>query len=314
MRRLQTTPQMKEGEIICKWYASRFGNNKNALVCLTGSTGSGKSYTCLRIAELWYDYKFGEPFPVKTHCCFSISEIMTLLNSGTLRKGELIILEEAGVLLHSLDFQNRISKLFTFILQSFRSMNIGLLFNLPILSMLNKNTRLLLHAHFITNSIDFRDETIKIKPFFNQVNQQTGKIYPKYLWISSKGKSKQVKRFKFNLPSKDILKIYEAKKHNFVSELNQKFVDELVKKELEEKQKMSRDVLTEKQREVYNDLVVDELSVKESAEKRERGERTTYHIVELIRKKGFECKIKNNYKKKANTGCQTPSPLLFNSN
>ena len=56
-----------------------------------------------------------------------------------LRKGELLIFEEAGANMGSLDFQNKVSKVFSYVLQSFRSLNIGILFNLPVEGSLSKS-------------------------------------------------------------------------------------------------------------------------------------------------------------------------------
>ena len=163
----------------------------------------------------------------------------------------MIILEEGGVLLNSLDFQNRVSKLFTFVLQSFRSMNIILLINLPVLSMLNKSTRLLLHSHMITSGIDYNTKICKIKPFFHQLNQQSGKIYPKYIRIRHLNSVKKVKRFNYTLPNKYLINEYEKLKFKFVSELNEGFVRELEEKKSKEAIKMSRKTLTDVEQETY---------------------------------------------------------------
>ena len=282
--------KIEECEILNTWIKNRFARNKNILMALTGSTGSSKSYDCIQICDKWYQYNFKESFPVETHICFSIEEVMRLLNSKKLRKGELIIIEEAGVLLNSLDFQNKISKLFTFVLQSFRSMNIGLVLNLPVLSMLNKSTRLLLHAHFITFGIDFEKKIAKVKPFFNQLNQMSGKIYPKYLWIRMNGKAVQVKRMNFSMPDKALLDVYEKKKLRFVSNLNQDFVDELRMIDDEAKMKLARTNLTDAQQEVFNYLR-DGFNVKQISEKRQTTTKSIYETIKYIKKKGFDIKI-----------------------
>lgn len=208
-----------EGLFFNKYLKNRMiENNKNVLLCLTGSTGSGKSYITLRIAELWYDYHFKKPFPI-SHVCFTIEEVLELINSKTLKRGDIIILEEAGVNLGSLDFQTKLSKLFTYILQSFRSMNLALFFNLPILSMLNKQARLLLHCNFVTMGIDFKEQTSKVKPFFHQTNVGTGKIYPKYMRVKIKKDVVPVKRFVYSIPSKEVREGYEKKKSDFLNKL-----------------------------------------------------------------------------------------------
>jgi len=61
----------KEAEVILKYMNSKMVNNKNFLAVFTGQTGSGKSYSCLRLAELWYAYYFnGKEFPTQKHLLF----------------------------------------------------------------------------------------------------------------------------------------------------------------------------------------------------------------------------------------------------
>jgi energy-coupling factor transporter ATP-binding protein EcfA2 len=227
---INAQPIMPEGKLLNQYFKSRLINqNKNVLIAVTGPTGSGKSYACQRIAELWYKEYFNKEFPTETNTCFSIKEVMERLTdkNNPLKRGELLIVEEAGTQLGNLDFQNKVSKIFTYVLQSFRSMNIGLIFNLPVLSMLNKSARLLIHAHFTTTGIDQDNKTSNLKPKFHQLNQDTGKIYPKFLRVAINGKIIPVKRFSYGLPTGNLLKIYEQKKFRFVSELNEGFLKDL---------------------------------------------------------------------------------------
>jgi len=284
---------LKEGEVFNKWMKNRLDHNKNILLAITGPTGSGKSYTNHRIAELWYKDYFNEDYLV-THTCFSISELMKLLVSDEIRKGELIILEEAGTSLNSLDFQNKISKLFSFILQSFRSMNIILIFNLPVLTMLNKSARLLLHAHFITQKIDYSNKVCKIKPLFHQLNQEKGKSYWKYLRIKSFGKIRAVKRINYTIPSPEIIKVYENKKFKFVQKLSKDFSKELEQIEKDEMYKLSRNDLTRIEQETFDDIEK-EFSVKEIADRRQCCLKNVYETIKRIKKKGFEIKMIKNY-------------------
>lgn len=221
MSRLQQVDKnnLGEGEIFNKFLHSRMiRNNKNVILAVTGSTGSGKTYVCLRVAELWYQYHFKEKFPVG-NVCFSVDDVMRLLDKGKLKRGSLIILEEAGVNMGSLDFQSKLSKIFSYVLQSFRSMNVGLIMNLPVLSMLNKQARQLLHCNFITMGVDYETKISRIKPFFHQVNVQSGKIYPKYMRVRVGRNKTPVKRFVYSIPSKELAEVYELKKEEFISQL-----------------------------------------------------------------------------------------------
>ncbi len=217
--------------VLNKYLKKRYNANKNWLNVTTGSPGSGKSYADLRACEVWYEEHFNEPFPIR-NCCFSVENMMDRLTDKSNRPGEMFILEEAGTLINSKDFQSKINKLFNFYMQSFRCKNLGLMFNLPLLGQLDKSTRLLVHSHFITSKIIKTEKVIHIKPFFLQVNQDNEKVYRKYLrkTIQREGYmfSYPVKMMAFGLPSKTLLKEYEKLKEEFVETLGED-VKEIIK-------------------------------------------------------------------------------------
>ncbi len=216
-----------EGEIFNKWLHSRLiRNNKNVLSAELGSTGSGKSYRDLRKAELWYDYHFKEKFPVE-NICFGVGQTMNILSLGELKKGSILIVEEAGVNLGSRNWQSKVSKMFNFVLQSFRSMNIGIFFNLPYLSMLDSQARHLLHYYAESSGIDFEKKVNKCKPFFLQVAQGTGKIYRHYPKVKIDGKTTKVQRFNYSLPSQYLIDAYEDKKAKYLKDMIKEYADKV---------------------------------------------------------------------------------------
>jgi len=284
---IRKNTKFNEGEIYFKWENSRIKNNKNVISVTTGPTGSGKSMCDLRKAELTHQKRFNDVFPVETNCCFSIVELMRRISSGKLRKGEVIILEEAGFNAGSQDWQNKTTKMFNYLLQTFRSMNICLYMNLPVLSMLAKQARQLIHIHFETQGIDFEEQKLKTKALVHQLNQHSGKSYWKYLRVRYDGRIKTVERMHWGLPGAKIREKYEVKKAKFLSEMTAEFVEDLEKKEKAKLDKMARDDLTEKQRDVYNWLI-DGKSVKEIANIRKCAQMTVYDMIKLIKKKGYE--------------------------
>jgi DNA-binding CsgD family transcriptional regulator len=305
-RLVKVPSKIVEGLIMNKIIENRMiRRNKNFLNATLGSTGSGKSYFDLSVANSWYNYYFDKQFPVELNCCFSIAELMRRLSDKDpktkLKKGELLIFEEAGVGMGSLDFQTRMSKVFGYVLQSFRSLNIGILFNLPTESMLNKNARLLLHSIFIMESIDFKEKKSRAKVFFRQTNVSSGKCYDKFLRARIKGKPITVKRFCYSIPPKEILESYESKKIRFVSQLTESFSKELDEIDKENMRKLTRSRLTRTQEEVFN-LIQDGVTVKEIAEIRGCGVKTIYSILEFIRKKGFNFKVSKYPKKNEDIG------------
>jgi len=252
------------------------------------SHNSGKSYQDLRKCELWYKYHFNKKFPPE-NICFSIGALMKRLSSGELRKGEILIFEEAGANLGSLDFQNKVCKMFTYVLQAFRSMNIAIFFNLPYLSMLNKQARTLIHVHFETAGIDHDNKVSKCKAFFRQVNQGSGKIYNKHIRVKVDGKVVPIKRFSYGLPSKELIKAYESMKLKYVTELTTDFSDELDKIEFDKQRKMARDDLHEMEKEYFDDELLG-LTIQESADKRGKSYSTVRDGRERYHKRGYGVK------------------------
>lgn len=278
--------KIEEGELFNKWLYNRlFAANKNAIITTTGATGSGKSLLDLRIAELWYKFTGKGEFPI-SHCCFSIDEIIRLIKNGELKRGDLMILEEGGVNLGSLDFQNKISKIFTYVLQSFRSLNLILMINLPYSSMLNKNARMLTHCNLSTVGIDKETNTVKIKAKIHQVNEQTGKIYPKFLRAKHQGGVRKFKRLKYSLPSEGLRQEYEKKKFKFVTDLVAGFADKLEEQGKEVRMKLSRNGLTPIQKETY-DLYMQGFNQYQIAEKLGKTQGAVQDTLRIVREKGY---------------------------
>ena len=285
---------LKEGEFFNKWATNRFKNNKNILGAICGPTGSSKTYDSLSMCENYYKNELGKPFPVE-NVCFSLYAVAKRLQEGNLEKGEILILEEAGANLGNLDFQQKLAKMFTYILQSFRSMNIGLIMTLPVFTMLNKSARQLVHFHFITTTIDYDKKIAKVKPFFHQLNSKTGHSYWKYPRVRIGGGKRKIKRLQFSIPSKELLIVYEIEKTKFVGGITQEFMDEFAKLEEKKVMKDERNKLTEVQQEVYG-MIQKGMKVEQIAKERGVSNRSVYDSIIIIKKKGYKCKISKNTK------------------
>lgn len=219
-----------EGIYFNKYLDSRFNRNKNALVVVTGSTGSGKTYTAIRFCELYYKHKFKKGFPIE-NICFSLLDVTDRLKQGTLQRGELLILEEAGANLGSADWQSKVNKIFNYILQSFRSLNIGLIMTLPVMTMLNKQARQLVHVHITTEKIIVDKKICRVSAKLHQLNQHTGKSYWKCPRLIVNGVYRKIKLMEYSLADQDLLNAYEKKKEKFVLDLISGFEEKTKSKE-----------------------------------------------------------------------------------
>lgn len=282
--RLLKVEEFKEGDYFCRWLRSRLiKKNKNVLGVELGPTGSGKSYRDLRKAELWYKFHFNEEFP-EDHICFGVLQAMELISSGKLRRGDIIIFEEAGANLGNLDFQSKISKFFTYVLQSFRSMNIGVFFNLPYFSMLNKSARQLMHYKSESDGVDHENKQNKCRFYLQQVNQSTGKIYSKHPRVKYKRRVRKIKNFKYSMPSKRLVDAYEARKLAYLMESTKEYTDKI--RQMKEKDAKADDELLPHQRRVY-DLRKQGKTQKEIGEIEGKSAPAIQGILQTIRKKGY---------------------------
>ena len=250
-----------------RYIKKRIDENKNFMAIISGATGSGKSWSALSIGQL-----LDPEFDV-SRVIFRGTDLLKLINSGKLKKGSVIVWDEAGIDLSNRSWQSATNKLLNFLLQTFRHKNIILLFTTPYSDFVDKLTRRLFHAEFKTISIDFDKNTTKIKPLLIQYNARYGKFYYKFLRIiHQEGGAVPISEWNVPAPSKELIKAYEGDtgvKSIFTSQLNAEIESELMsiegKKELKktkkeqdwEQDKLNKECefirpLTHKQKAVYD--------------------------------------------------------------
>jgi len=196
--------------------------NKNFIVSIIGSTGSGKSYSALSMGEL-IDPKFNI-----SRVIFNALDLMDLINNGNLKSGSVLIWDEAGIGLSSKNWQSKLNKVINYLLQTFRHRNFVLIFTVPYASFIDVSSRRLFHAEFETVSINRSDNTCSIKPKQLQYNPGNDKWYKKYLKVIKPGEGiAKIKRWKVPKPSEELVQQYEIMKDKFTKELNKSIQDDL---------------------------------------------------------------------------------------
>ena len=225
-----------------------FKENKNVIICTVGKTGSGKTYTNLRICEDWYRDRFKKDLPLM-HICFSVREVLELLASGKVDTGDIILWEEAGKGMGSLDFQSKVAKVFNIVLQTYRKKRISLVTSLPYLSMLNKSTRMMINLLIRTIDIDKSTKEVITKPVWLSWDQWTGKCYKKRPIVIQDGIATKIDMMGIAMPSTKLLEEYEKKKDSFVNETIHEALAEVIRQDAKSAPK--EDVFTENQIRVY---------------------------------------------------------------
>ncbi len=226
-------------DFFLRYVKRRITNNKNFMACITGQTGSGKSYAALSIMEA-LNGRINHD-----NVCLTTQAFMERINSGELKKGDVIIWDEAGVNINAKKWQSLANRVVNYLLQTFRNMNLIVIFTLPYLSFLDSDSRKLLHCVFETQSINVSEQTIVLKPLLLQTNQRSGKIYYKYLIVSlNAGSTTQVKGIKLYKINELDLEVYEAFKTEFTKELNED-IQKLIEASMQPKEGSTRERSTD---------------------------------------------------------------------
>lgn len=261
---------------------SRIKRNKNFLGLFVGPTGSGKSYSSIRLAEN-LDPKFDI-----VRVVFSAKEFMKVINEGKIRKGQVIVWEEIGISMNARSWQSLTNKLINYVMQSFRHKNIIVLMNCPDPTFLDIATRKLLHCIFETESIDFKNKQVIVKPKLIQVNKVTGKVYMKYLRVITEEGVLPFNKLRLGLPNQRLRIQYENKREEFTKKLNINIHKQLKKmEEIEEEKLKPIKELTRRQMQILKYLK-DGLLMPEIASKLKIHVSVVHFHVNQSKKKGYQ--------------------------
>jgi DNA-binding CsgD family transcriptional regulator len=231
-----------------KYIHQRISKNKNFLGIVVGKTGSGKTFSALSMAE-----QLDPEFNIN-RVCFKATELMKLINSGSLKSGSVVLWDEAGIDLSNRSWQSAINKVMNYLLQTFRHRNFILLFTSPDLGFIDASTRRLFHTLFQTTKINIANKTCALKPKLMDYNPTYNKIYTPYLKVRKNGHYVKIKVWNVKMPSKKLVEEYEKKKNEYTDKLNREIEKTLIS--LEEKDndndsiKSNKKELTDKQKQI----------------------------------------------------------------
>ncbi len=214
--------------------------NENFLCIVRGGTGIGKSYTALSLCWEWGKRYYNDEFTID-YVVFSFLDLMRLINSGKVKRGSRILIEEPQVEINSKNFQSEVNKCFYQLASTFRHRGYIVFFCNPHLEDLDKSVRKLFHASFEVLGKDEKARTTVVKPLFLEWNAKLDDFYHHYLKVVFKpeGESKYISH-KLKLiyivhPPQSLADLYEKKKTEFTTALNlriQKKLEQLHQKDL----------------------------------------------------------------------------------
>lgn len=256
----------------------RIRKNKNFLGFVSGPTGSGKSYSTLRMCE-----EVDPEFNIE-RCVFGGLELMNLINNGKLKRGNAIAFEEIGVEISNRNWSSVTNKMINYLLQTFRHQGFILIMNSVYMDFIDAHTRKLFHAEMNTLGIDFDKKEVLLKPLLIQYNSKLQKFYYKRLKVITKDGKMPVDVWRVAKPSESLRLAYEKKKKEYTSKLNQRIYNEL---EAVDNKNKPKSELTDIQQEVL-DLLRQGKTPEQIATLRNRSKMAIEVSMMYIRKKGYQ--------------------------
>lgn len=286
----------REGESsLVSWTKNRVKRNENANIMVVGPTGSGKSYTCLRLAK-----DIDPEFNVDEQVVFGFAEMLRLIKKFnnvipsklSEKKYKVIILEEFQIHQNAQNWYDELSKLLNQLLSTYRHQNLILLVNAPFEDMINAQSRRLFHMIIEMKGKNEKKKLSRIRPKLLQYNPKQGKFYEHSLFVITPKGDKHVyvktPLYVLKIPPKEMVDIYEVKKTAFTNKLNEEIERKLFAREEKDNptDKANRKPLTDKQREVME--VLYDHTLQQTADILGLGVATVHQHKTAAEKKGWK--------------------------
>lgn len=216
----------------------RYGFNWNHAII--GASGTGKSWLALLIAWLL------DPHFTKEKICFTQKEFLEAIKNIK-HNGEVIILDETGIVLSSRDWMRDTNKMLNQTIQTFRYKHPITLLITPHLGFMDKQVREMLNMYFeVRRNEDKPPEALvyEIKP-----NRRDGeKIYYPHPIITKNGVGVRLGKLIIDRkPPKELVDEYEEKQKNYKNELLRQNYEraELMERQLWDKHTTINDIIKE---------------------------------------------------------------------
>lgn len=217
-----TNPYIRSWAQLCWGMRDEVMNqNKHVKILMVGPGGSGKSWGGISTGVYIDPTLTVEERVVSGR--YGMGEFMKLINRDTspLVKGNVVIVDEAGVAVPVREFQSEVNNAIDEVNQTFRYRNLVIIFTTPfpdlIDSHLQKSFDWLFEYH---KHIDKVNRLSSAKPFGVEYNGRTKKLYHKFPSCTLNGHTFQVQRIKVPAPPKELTDVYEPMAADFKRKLS----------------------------------------------------------------------------------------------
>ena len=287
----------KKGEsAIVTLTRKRIRLNLNMPCIFSGKLGSGKTWSGISFA-----LELDPEFDVEKQVVFDFKECMNLINSDLFKskKIKIIIWDEPQISISNRAWQSQMNRLVNYLFSTFRHQNIILIMCAPYKDFLDSQTMKLILWEFQCSKIDRKNNQCIVYPKYQQYNSVKKKTYPHALNVIINNKRVVMPTWRINKPPKEAIAIYEKKKTEFTTKLNnsiQNALDDMDKQPEEEDSKPKKQ-LTEFQEKIL-ECWKEGMIQKDIAKKLKRNASNICLNESYMRNKGY-CKenyqITNNY-------------------
>ena len=197
--------------------------NEHFMAAIVGREGKAKSHTALKIAS------GVDPTFTAERVFFNVAHALSALNGDQYGKGQMIVIDEAGVSMGNRTWYDRAQIDVNQALQTVRKHNMGALWTLPRLNELDSQTHGRLHAYIeMTRKYPELDEPYAVGKWKNidPTRDERSKLYKEYPRMRVNGRKEKIKEIAFRPPDPDLVAAYEPRKDEFMDQFIGDIVDE----------------------------------------------------------------------------------------
>ena len=206
------------------WIRDRIYRNQNVLGLFIGPTGSGKSYSAMELAR-----SVDATFMPHKSVYFDVLPFIQEVVRGNLKRGNALILDDAGVFMNSRDWQSIQNRAISVVAQSFRYRNLITFITVPKWDYIDAQTRGLFNIIFVATHQQGVFKIFIPKEVHKTLKQaDTFLTYPRVPKPNSRiYKPITVKTARYRLVLEDIAKEYEAKRAIMIQRIQNEILEEL---------------------------------------------------------------------------------------
>ena len=209
-------------EPLIHYIKDQISRNRNVCILVVGRVGTGKSWSCLKLASVL------DPSFNMERIVFNLTDLLELVHKGKVGKGEVIIFDEAGISVSNRNsYMNQFNKAMSHLLQTWRHRNHILFISVPSIAFIDKGIRSMFDLMIETTRVVRKRQVVQCDVKMIQHNYQIGKTY----YYNARMEDGTTMLLEIGKPNTKLINRYEKKKTEFTTDLYEKLMVELTPKQ-----------------------------------------------------------------------------------